>query len=422
MPPLSVTEVESRLEVLGAAFAEAAADGLDAGECSSLVAGYQALYDRDTRVMAARFNVAAVHEACGAPEKAESIYTELGKRGYAPALNNLGVLAWQAGDHKRAFELFEHSVAADQTHALAARNNLAMALRERYATNVDARDFDRAEHELQNVLAVESGNRAAYENLARLYYDRGRLDDPAYLVLANLVVTQAQRVLAAKHEQSADLANIRGLLLMQDNDQVHALRAFQQAAEVDPKHADANRNIAMIAIRFRDYGTAEQAIERVIDEDAVADDVEAWIALGVAKRGLRKYDEADKAYRHALDVDRKDPRPWYNLGVMAQDHLVANVAGDDEALNSLYAKARGDYQTFIDGASGRPELAEAVADAKDRIVIIDDTIETIAKMKELEKAMIELERKAALEKQAEIERLLALEAQGQSSEAEEAQD
>ncbi|MCA9700773.1 MAG: tetratricopeptide repeat protein, partial [Myxococcales bacterium] len=119
VPPLSVTEVESRLEVLGAAFAEAAADGLDAGECSSLVAGYQALYDRDTKVMAARFNVAAVHEACGAPEKAESIYTELGKRGYAPALNNLGVLAWQAGDHKRAFELFEHSVAADQTHALA---------------------------------------------------------------------------------------------------------------------------------------------------------------------------------------------------------------------------------------------------------------------------------------------------------------
>ena len=82
-----------------------------------------------------------------------------------------------------------------------------------------------AEVQLENVLAVDSRNQLAYESLARLYYDRGRLEDRSYLVLADLVVTQAQRVLEADGVRSADLYNIRGLLWMQRDDPARAIRA-----------------------------------------------------------------------------------------------------------------------------------------------------------------------------------------------------
>jgi tetratricopeptide (TPR) repeat protein len=419
-PVLSEVEAREQLATLHERYTLAAAEGLDPAKCRSLADAYRELYELDPTVIAARFNQAAVWEACGELERAESIYAELVDREHPQALNNLGVLAWSRGEHGRAFTLFERAVAADRTHALEARNNLAMALRERYAERVEIADFQRAEAQLQNILAVDSSNKAAYENLARLYYDRGRLDDASYLVLADLVVTQAQRILEARGQQSADLHNLRGLLLMQDDDQVRALREFQRAVALEPDHVDGNRNIAMIAIRFRDYGEAERALERVIGSSEGIDGgaragtrADTWLALGVAKRGLRKYEDAAAAYRRAAELDRADPRPWYNLGVLAQDHLAGHT--HDEALTAIYADAQDHYQTFIAQAQGSQQWAAAVRDAHDRIAIVKDSIETIETMHELEEQVRELEEqlreREAEERRRAIERSKQLEAQ-----------
>jgi tetratricopeptide (TPR) repeat protein len=234
-------------------------------------------------------------------------------------------------------------------------------------------------------------------------------------VLADLVVTQGQRVLEASGRRSADLHNLRGLLLIEQDDQARALRAFQQAVEIDPEHVDANRNIAMVAIRFRDYAAAERSLESVIDVAVVATDIDAWIALGVAKRGLRKYGDADQAYRHALTLDSSDPRPWYNLGVLAQDHLSID-AEDEQALIANYEQALGHYQTFIDTAGSTPRWRAPVSDAKDRVAIVKDSIASIELMQANKVAyarMVELE---AQQRRDEIERLRAREAEALSVE------
>jgi tetratricopeptide (TPR) repeat protein len=391
----------------------AAADGLDARECAELIDGFQAIFERDSSILVARFNVAAVHEACGQLEQAEAIYAELAGLEFPAALNNLGVLAWDRGEHQRAFELFERAVAADGTHAISARNNLAMALRERYAVSQQVADFEQAERHLQNILAVDSSNKVAYENLARLYYDRGRTRDGSYLLLADLVITQAQRILEATDQQSSDLHNLRGLLLIEADDRVRALRAFQRAVELEPKHVDANRNIAMIALRFRDYETAERSLEAVLELVPVAGDVEAWIALGVAKRGLRKYDDAERAYRKALALDADDPRPWYNLGILAQEHR-SGLSEEADAVIDAYELALSHYQTFVEQAGTAPRWRDAVADAKDRMFVIADSIEAIEKNQQYEadyQKLLELE---AQQRAAEIERLRELERQAMS--------
>jgi tetratricopeptide (TPR) repeat protein len=304
---------------------------------------------------------------------------------------------------------------ADKTQALAARNNLAVAHRDRFAETVNLEDFKEAEKQIQNVLAVDTSNKEAYENLARLYYDRGRLKDKSYLVLADLVITQALRVLDKEGSQSADIYNLRGLLLMQEDNQIDALKAFKKAVEVEPKHIDANLNIAFISIRFRDYAGAETALEIALKDPAQQRNIEPHIAMGVAKRGLKKFKEAEEQYLKAAKVDAKDSRPWYNLGVLAQDHLVGQEGVDSKKLEEYYNIAKKHYGKYLSmSESGKPDPT-ALKDAKDRIAIIDDAIASFRIMEQLEKKAAELAEKEKKANEAEQKRLLDLEKQAEAA-------
>ncbi|NVB37842.1 tetratricopeptide repeat protein [Pseudenhygromyxa sp. WMMC2535] len=385
------------------AYETAKSDGsLSAAECERVAKTFQEVYESNKRSMlVARFNVGALWEECGDMEKAAKVYQELGDKNFHLALNNLGVIAWNKGDTKKALDLFKKSVDADKKQAFAARNNLAAAHRDRYADKVSQEDFEIAEKQIQNVLAVDTSNKAAYENLARLYYDRGRLKDPSYLVLANLVVTQAIRVLEKDKQDSADIRNLQGLLFMQQDNQIDALKAFKKAVSIDANHADANRNIGFIAIRFRDYPTAEKAFDTALKDASVKRDIEVYIAMGVAKRGLKKFTEAEEWYRKAMEIDKKDPRPWYNLAVLNQDHLVGQDDVDQTKLEAFYKTAQEHCGKFMKMAEGNKKYADAYADCVDRDAIIKDTFETFKVMAELEKKAKELE---ALEKKQEEER------------------
>jgi tetratricopeptide (TPR) repeat protein len=409
-----------------AKYEEAKKDGsLSESECSSVAKEFDEVYKSNKRSMlVARFNVGALWEECGDMEKAIKIYEELGEKNFHLALNNLGVLEWNKGNTKKALDLFKRSVEADKKQAFAARNNLAAAHRDRYADKLSQEDFDTAEKQIQNVLAVDTSNKTAYENLARLYYDRGRLKDQSYLVLANLVVTQALRVLEKENQQSADIWNLKGLLFMQQDNQIDALKAFKKAVEVDPNHPDANRNIGFIAIRFRDYETAEKVFDTALKDKAVKRDIEVHIAMGVAKRGLKKFEEAEKWYRGAMEVDKKDPRPWYNLAVLNQDHLIGQDGVDQPQIEEFYNIAKEHCGKFNKMAEGNKKYADAVKDCLDRIAIIDDAIRTFRVMEELEKKAAELAEMERKQEEERRKRLLELEkkaaAAGQPSPEEQA--
>jgi Tfp pilus assembly protein PilF len=403
-------QAKARFTEVYAEYEAAKQDGLSSSECEALAEQFDEIYASNRKSMlVARFNVGALWEECGDLDKATKVYEELAARNFHLAINNLGVIAWNDGDHESARELFTKSVEADNKQAFEARNNLAAAHRDRYADEIRLEDFAIAEKQIQNVLAVDSSNKAAYENLARLYYDRGRLEDPSYLVLANLVVTQALRVLEKDGRQSADIWNLRGLLFMQDDNQVDALRAFKKAVEIDPVHADANRNIGFIAIRFRDYATAEGAFAVAVESPVVRGDIEVYLAMGVAKRGLKKFAEAETWYRKATEVDAKDPRPWYNLGILNQDHLIGQEDVEQTDIERFYATAKQHYREFEKVADGDKRYAEALADAHNRVAIIDDAIAAMEQMKELE-ILVEKARLAAeAAKQERINELLELE-------------
>ena len=404
-------EAKAQFSAAYASYAAAREDGeLSPAECEAAAGAFTEVYRANEGSMQiARFNAGAVWEACGELDRAVEIYTELEAQGFHLALNNLGVIEWERGNPTRALELFKRSVEADQVQAYVARNNLAAAHRDRYADKLSEGDFETAEHEIQNVLAVDTSNKAAYENLARLYYDRGRLKDASYLVLAHLVVTQALRVLDKEGERSADLWNLEGLLFMQDNNQVDALKAFKQAVTIEAKHPDANRNIGFIAIRFRDYARAEEAFSVALEDEAVQRDTEVYIAMGVAKRGRKDYTGAEDWYRKALEVDAADPRPRYNLAILNQDHLIGQEDVDQDQIKVFYNVAKEHCGTFETLAAPDKRFAVAVADCLDRVAIIDDALHTFDVMDEIEDRAAKIAAAAEAAELARRERLLKLE-------------
>ncbi len=386
---------------------------LSKGQCETFSKEFHKVYKEHGKQMTvAYFNAGAVWDECGDSKKAEEIYVAVTKAvpKYDLSYNNLGVIYWNRNREEKALGFFKKAVDANMA-TRAPRNNLAAALRNKYSTGVDQKTFDDAERMLQRVLAVDSTNQLAYENLARLYYDRGRLKDKSYLLLADLVIKQATDVLKANEIESADLFNLKGLIFMEYNDQVGALRAFKKAADLKPKHADAHMNIALIAIRFRDYGTAEESLSIAVKDQRQKGNVEAFIGLGVAQRGLRKYKDAEKSFKKAMDISKTDPRPLYNLGILYHEHIAASQEGDFD--KTPYNTAKDYYKKFVAKAGGK--FPAQVDDAKNRVGAIEQLFKDIEEMKKLEAEQKKLEEIERKQQEEEKKRLLDLEAKAKAA-------
>lgn len=415
-PTKATAEAKKDFASVAERYAKAKAAGsLSKGQCEEFAKAFEKVFkDHGKQMTVAYFNAGAVWDECGDTQKAEETYIAVTKAvpKYDLSYNNLGVIYWNRGDENKALDYFKKAVDANIA-TRAPRNNLAAALRDKYANSPDAKVFTDAEKTLQTVLAVDSSNQLAYENLARLYYDRGRLKDKSYLLLAGLVIKQATEVLKANGIESADLYNLSGLLLMERDDQVAALRAFKKAAEINPKHADAHMNMALIAINFRDYKTAEESLTVAVKDPRQKSNVEAYLGLGVAQRGLRKYKDAEVSFKKAMDMTKSDPRALYNLGILYHEHIAATQEGEFD--KAPYNTAKDYYNKFVAKAGGQAPYSKQVDDAKNRVVAIDQLFKDIEEMKKLEeeqKKLMELEKKQQDE---EKKRLLDLEAKAKAA-------
>ncbi len=392
-------------------YMSAKSDGsLSGAECDTMAKAWMDVYKKHGKQMAvAYFNAGAVWEECKDLEKAEAIYQKMTRDvpAYDMSYNNLGVIYWNRKQESRALDYFSRAVKVNP-RTNAPRNNLAAALRDKYSNDPKQGDFDKAEGEIQRVLAVDSNNRIAYENLARLYYDRGRMKDKSYLVLANLVVTQGIKVISDAGKKSSDLLNLKGLLLMQEDNQVEALKAFKRAVEITPRHPDANLNMALIAIRFRDYQTAEKSFKTAAKDRRHAKNIETYLGLGVAQRGLRKYKEAENSFNKAAKL-KKDPRAVFNKAILYHEHLAIQEDLNLDGIKKHYNTAKGLFKDFVVAAGSKKEFAVRVADAKSRIEQIDESFKTWAEMKELEKKAKEIEAQARRAEEEEKKSLLGAE-------------
>jgi Flp pilus assembly protein TadD len=431
---------------------------LTPADCGSLAGAFRKLADKNPQFLEARNNEATIYLECGRKDEAVSIWNTLanGAKPYAPALANLGYLAWQTGNKANAESLFNRSVQADPLiGSIFARINLAQIMREQARTASEGQKKalnDQAVRHLRTVLALDGNSLQAYAGLCYIYYDLG-LPEAAKLVGAQ-AIKRAKEIATGKFEDESTAAeetarkgrrgkarrekeaakeakeevakeddegvggagyttemkkavavvyNTLGMISLSKKNYTEAIKNYGHAVDFDPDLYEARLNLAALSLKFRNYEIAEQNLRAVLR--AKPRNYEAVIGLGVALRGERKFDEAEAEYNRARQMEPQRPEAYFNLGVLYQEYK----AGSDKP---MLQKAQGYYRDYL-SRSHSPKMRK---DAEKRIKDIDDTFAALIEADKMMKEAEEMQRKAEQQQKEMEEKMKKMEAEEKARE------
>jgi Flp pilus assembly protein TadD len=412
---------------------------LGQAECSQLAGTFKQLADKNPKFLEARNNEATVYLECGRKEQAVSIWNSMANlaKPYAPALANLGYVAWQSNNKANAENLFNRSIQADPLiGSVYARINMAQILRERARLVSDSEkkaSNDQAVRHLRTVLALDGNNLQAYAGLCYIYFDLG-LPEAAKLV-GSQAIKKAQEIATGKFEDETVaeevvkkqkrgkgkrvkeegkeddtkseaasteeggtgytiemkkalgiVFNTMGMIALSKKAYTEAIKNFTGAVENDPNLFEARLNLAALSLKFRNYEIAEKNLREVLKGQSK--NYEAIIGLGVALRGNRKFDEAEVEYNRARNLDPQRPEAYFNLGILYQEYK----AGSDKP---MLQKAQAYYRDFLT----RTQSPKLKKDAEKRIRDIDDTFAALKEAEQMMKEAEEMQKKAILQQQ-----------------------
>jgi tetratricopeptide (TPR) repeat protein len=419
-------------------------------ECGSIASAFKRVADQAPVLLEARSNEASVYLECGRKDEAVRIWERLANdaKPFAPALANLGYVAWQGGDKSKAETLFKRAIQADPlTGSIAARINMAQIDRERarLASGAEKKaQNDAAVKELRRVLALDGNSLQAYAGLCFIYYDLD-LPEAAKLVGAQ-AIKRAQEIATGKFEDEsvtpeesgkkakkgkgkkddakekdsdkavqetgaegtgytvemkkavAVVYNTLGMIYLAKKNYTEAIKNFSGAVESDPTLFEARLNLAAVSLKFRNYETAEENFKAVLK--AKPRNYEAIIGLGVALRGNRKLDEAEAKYNEARNLDPQRPDSYFNLGLLYQEYK----AGSDKP---MLQKAQGYYRDFL----SKTNDPKARKGAEKRIKDIDEVFVALDEAAKMMKEAEEMQRKAEEQQKKMEEEMKRMEAE-----------
>src|SRR6202045_2296532 len=90
------------------------------------------------------------------------------------------------------------------------------------------------------------------------------------------------------------------------------LKAFQQAAELDPKLTIARLNQGIAFLNLQKVDDAEAALEAALKQDP--NNPNAWYNLGLLAKNTGDAQAAIDAFKRVTEIDPNDPDTWYFLG------------------------------------------------------------------------------------------------------------
>ncbi len=119
------------------------------------------------------------------------------------------------------------------------------------------------------------------------------------------------------------------------------LKAFQQAAEADPKLAIARLNEGVAYLNLQKVDEAKAALEGALKQDPKSPN--AWYGLGMLAKNTGDAQAAIDAFKRVIEIDANDADTWYFLGtayVQAKQFPQAIEAFEHALkLNPLHASA-----------------------------------------------------------------------------------
>lgn len=274
---------------------------------------------------------------------------------------DLGVLAYKEGDDDTAADAFSRALRLKQSHTPAvlaraeayrrsgrrkeARADYEAALKTtgeddpnrkdaaaRLASLLrDAGEFDDAVDILRDTVRVSGANAKIYTELGLIYIAQKRLE------LAQLVLAKA----AELDTKDPAVYNAFAVLALRQGKAQEAFERFDQAVSLDPSYIDARFNKAAVLLDAGDYPRAKAELTTIVEKRP--DDYAAFVALGVAQRGLKDFAAAkttwDRVIREA--PRRSTPRAdaMFDVAILQLDYMTDAAAGGRTALERYLQEA-----------------------------------------------------------------------------------
>src|ERR1700730_4459318 len=116
---------------------------------------------------------------------------------------------------------------------------------------------------------------------------------------------------ASKPTEAARLNNL-GSAYMNQQLFEKGLKAFQQAAELDPKLTIARLNQGIAFLNLQKVDDAKAALEASLKQDPK--NPSAWYNLGLLAKNTGDAQAAIDAFKRVTEIDPNDPDTWYFLG------------------------------------------------------------------------------------------------------------
>lgn len=249
----------------------------------------------------AQFNLALTEERLGRLDRARAAYRSALQLApdHLPSLANLARLERQGGHSEGAVQLLQ---AASQRPALAATPELWVQLSAAYRA---------------------AGNLPAAEAAARKVLSLRR-EAGGYEALALVALAQG-------HSRMAQLL-------------------ADSARKLDDGRATTHVTLGLIAYRMEEVGRARAEFDRAVALDPTLSD--AWMNLGALASGWRDYAGAERAYRHAVDLEAWNPE----ARLLLADALTAQRTADP-------TKAKAAAEVYRQVLAQVPDSARAVCGA-----------------------------------------------------------
>jgi tetratricopeptide (TPR) repeat protein len=270
---------------------------------------------------------------------------------------DLGVIAWREGDDDEAIDDFNRALDKNRDHVsilLAraeahrraghkkdARGDYETAMKAmeeedpnrkdtaaRLASLLrDSGDFDDAVSVIRDTVRVSGANAKIYAELGQIYIARKQLD------LAQLVLAKAVGLDAA----DPAIWNALAILSLRQGKAQEAFERFDKAVSLDANYLDARFNKASVLLDAGDYARAKAELAAIVQRNK--EDYAAYVALGVAQRGLKEFPEAKKSWELVIKEAPKRSAPradaMWNLSGLKLDFLNDQDGGKADLVRYL---------------------------------------------------------------------------------------
>ncbi len=241
----------------------------------------------------------------------------------------MGLMSLEDGELKRGLTSFRAGLRSDEDN-MDLRVALVSVLRE-------LGRLEDAEQAAKEGLRINANWLDLYHVLGVVYIEMGKLP------LAEFILDKAVRDVSGGAEHAGIQTNLGRVLELQGYEYDASLK-YQESLRLDPDSVAALVYLSTGYMENRNYADAVPLLERA--RGLANEDPSIHLNLGVAYRGVGRFEESQKSYEETLRLRPSDPSPHLNLGILFGDYV------------KDYQSAVDAYQAYLDQGGEDVELVE----------------------------------------------------------------